>query len=747
MAILARAAACLAVLALQLVGSSAEEENPVTKVLTLLNEMKTQVEKEYKEDEAAHKKYTCWCGSNQGEKTEAVEAAQARISELETFIEEAASKEGELKTQIGELEQQIAEDQESLQVATKTKEEETETFKGQAKEMKDVIATLKDAVGVLSKVNLLQGKGHQAKTVLLQLEGVVNAAMLQRQYLSTKKPGQLTRFRDAMQKDLWDVAASLDNVAVTYGGDRKLAALERSTLLRSQQVPVTEEEAGQEAKPNAEGGAASGSSSYNARSGAIFGILGQMKAEFEADLAAAQKEELSSLISFQRLKGTKVGEIHAAGELQGRKENALAELQAKKASSKEEVAATKDALGADQQFLMELEEKCKTAVTDYEDRHKMRGEELRALAEVIKILSEEDSRALFHKTMSLVQTGLVSRHTQAAEQQEKVMQKRARAASAHISRAAAKAKDLVLASLAMRVRLDSFTKVIEAMDKMMAELKQQQKDESARFESCKVELDKTEDDVKVKEQEQKDLEEKKLGLENTIEQLKADVDELKKVVSESEKSLKEAGEDRKAENMLFQESVSDARATVQVLKKAKARMEQFYSKKAALAQVAARQTPGQANAPEPEQKTYEKSGGASGVMQMLAMITSEAEQSEAELMTSEQHAQSDYESLVKQLQAGIEANREAITEKTELATMSSAELSETEGDLLSKGEELTTLGSTLSGLHLECDWLMKYYDARQKARSEEMSAIVEAKAILKGADFGKAEEEADDATA
>merc|ERR1719356_889550 len=129
------------------------------------------------------------------------------------------------------------------------------------------------------------------------------------------------------------------------------------------------------------------------------------------------------------------------------------------------------------------------------------------------------------------------------------------------------------------------------------------------------------------------------------------------------------------------------------------------------------------------------------------MITGEAERSEAELMTSEQHAQEDYESLVKQLQAGIEANRAAITEKTELATQSEAELAESKADLLFNGEELQTLGNTLSGLHLECDWLMKYYDVRQKARSEEMGAIVEAKAILKGADFGKAEEEADEATA
>ena len=40
-------------------------------------------------------------------------------------------------------------------------------------------------------------------------------------------------------------------------------------------------------------------------------------------------------------------------------------------------------------------------------------------------------------------------------------------------------------------------------------------------------------------------------------------------------------------------------------------------------------------------------------------------------------------------------------------------------------------------MHLDCDFVMKYFQQRQDARAEEMNAIVEAKAILSGADFGK----------
>jgi len=41
----------------------------------------------------------------------------------------------------------------------------------------------------------------------------------------------------------------------------------------------------------------------------------------------------------------------------------------------------------------------------------------------------------------------------------------------------------------------------------------------------------------------------------------------------------------------------------------------------------------------------------------------------------------------------------------------------------------------LHGLHVECDFLMKYYQARKEARSGEIDALSKAKAVLSGADY------------
>merc|ERR1719326_798793 len=140
--------------------------------------------------------------------------------------------------------------------------------------------------------------------------------------------------------------------------------------------------------------------------------------------------------------------------------------------------------------------------------------------------------------------------------------------------------NLVLAAMAARTDLDSFTKVKIMMDKMVAELEAQQKAEYEKHESCKTDIDGTEDKIKEAEYHKKKLEEKKLELENSIETLKSDIQSLNDEIASLEQALKKAGEERKAENAVFQKSVTDQRATTEILKKASERLAMYYNAKA-----------------------------------------------------------------------------------------------------------------------------------------------------------------------
>merc|ERR1719450_878485 len=101
----------------------------------------------------------------------------------------------------------------------------------------------------------------------------------------------------------------------------------------------------------------------------------------------------------------------------------------------------------------------------------------------------------------------------------------------------------------------------------------------------------------------------------------------------------------------------------------------------------------------------------------------------------EQKSQSDYGEYVAATTASIEADREAIAEKEKQVASASGEKSETEESQLANQAALDKLAELLQGIHNECDFILKYFDIRQKSRAEEMDAIEEAKAILTGANF------------
>merc|ERR1719160_1669293 len=234
---------------------------------------------------------------------------------------------------------------------------------------------------------------------------------------------------------------------------------------------------------------------------------------------------------------------------------------------------------------------------------KVRGEELIALGEALKILTGDDARDLWGRTMSFLQISTVGSTRSRFAAQNMARTK----AVQRILAVAKKTHNWQLATLAVSAQLDKFTKVKKAMDDMLAELKKQQKDEYEKNEFCKKEIDANEDTTKVKEQEKEDLEDKKADLENTIKGLTKEIEDLKVEVAEMKVSLKRAGEDRKAENQDFQAAVADQRAVVNLLNKVLERLKMFYEKKS-LVQIGVHNLQEQEQAPPPKPKGYEKSG-------------------------------------------------------------------------------------------------------------------------------------------
>ena len=230
------------------------------------------------------------------------------------------------------------------------------------------------------------------------------------------------------------------------------------------------------------------------------------------------------------------------------------------------------------------------------------------------------------------------------------------------------------AVLATSVQLDAFTKVKAAMGEMIATLKTQQEEEVTFKANCVENFKQDGKETFEKQKKHKDLVHSIEDLTATIERLTDEIAEAKDTIANMEIEIKKAGENRAAENAQYQTTVAEQRATQEIVKKALARMQAFYKKKALLQD-------GQDPMPPVEFKKQKENAGGSPVISMLKMIIEGSKAVEVDAIKEEQTAQKDYETCVNDSNDTIKQLGEQIVAKTE--EKGAAEVDK-ENDLVSK---------------------------------------------------------------
>jgi hypothetical protein len=627
---------------------------PITKVIGLLKDMQAQIEKEGKEDMDMYDKLTCWCNTNEAEKTKAIADAKQKIEDLTAAIEGYTAKSSQLDTEIGKLNKEVAKLTSGLEEAAGIREKESAEFEAEEKEMVSTAATLGTAVEALSKS---QGGAALPQESLIQIRSLL-------QKHSAKLPKGLRKGLSQKQHGL------------------VMSFMQEGTSLRSKQPA----------------------------SGAIFGILKQMKESFETNLASSQKEETQATEEYAELKETKSAQIKSSSDLSESKSIELAEAGDKKAQAKQDLEDTGVQLETDTKFLANVQEKCAAQIKAYEERQKGRGEELKAVSETLGILTSDEAQQAFSKSMSFLQLSSRTRRMNSKQRAAMVLKN----AGKHI-------RDTRLIQLATSLRKDPMAAVKTQIDAMVVELKKTQKEEDEKKEYCRTELRQNEVDTRKQKKGKEDTEMKMQDLEQSATTLAEEIKALKAEVLNAQVEMKKAGEVREAENKEFQTTVSDQRATQVILNKALEKLKSHY-------ELLQQQELYQQNS---NQETSNRQPQA--VIMMIEGIIKEAKEIETEALTEENEAQVDYETFMKDSEDTLKAYATDITNKSEAMAAADKEHVGAADDLKHTIEEILDLGKANAALHQECDWIVKNYEARQTARSEEIDALNSAKAILSGA--------------
>jgi len=728
--------------------------SPVKRVVSLLQKMKAELDAEAGKESEMYDKMVCWCETNEKEKTKAIADAEAKDLQLSAETEERSAKFGQFAATIEQTKKEIQENTETLAKATEIREKEAGEFRGEEKDMVQAVTNLRNAIAVLSK--------HQGTQALLQLEGgVLNGMRVLLRDAALKYEVLVAGHAERRGEGLKPQALlALRAERRLSGADEKGQAAALFAALDVHGGSVSELPAKFAARVVAQAAQASASSRtflqihehqpiYESRSAArsagIYGVMNQMLEEFESELSTSQKEELKAQEDFKALAAAKSSEIEV-----GKKK--LDEMQMEDAGNskalsdaKEDLENTRNQRSEDVEFLQNLKLTCNDLDTQWEKHSKTRSAETQAVAEAIAVLTEDDNREMLAKSVSLLQVvssaaaETAARRLGAAEALRRAADSpdfeaddllaawhgRTHGSSPMVGAAAGPRAQL--STLAMAVQLDGFTKVKEMMDKMVAELKEQSSEEVKFKDYCNDELKENDRTTYDKTELKQDLEAKIASLEALMEQLAMEIAAAKDQIAATELEVKQASQTREQENKEFQSVVADQRATQAILNKALMKLKDFYHKgigKEVFAQKAAQEPPVKFN-------SY-NNAGASPVIGLIEQIIGDSKALESETTSGEQKAQVDYERFVKDSNNLIKDLQAAVASKSKNSAAADADKAQASADHTNTVGELESLGQYNADLHAECDFVLKNFDIRQKARLQEIEAIQAAKGILSG---------------
>jgi hypothetical protein len=661
------------------------KNRPVSKVITLLNDMSAQLEKEAKEDEETFDTMMCWCETNDKGKTKAIADGEQTIAELQAAIQSFTALSSKLTTEIANLESELAANTDALEKATAVRQKELAEFNAEEKSSLGTIASLKGAIGKLAK-------HHDA--AFLQQE--TSAEDMETITLMTELKHQMHKNQDLVKSMITPRQRKAVSAFVQNPDNFNQAGLEQNrgaSLLQGKAAPSAE----------------------------IFGTLKQMKEGFETNLASSQEEEMRAQGEYEDVKKGKNAEIAAGTAQIDTKTNELADSDEKNAMSKKLLGETEATLAADTEFLGKLKEQCVIFNEQMEERRKTRQLEIQAVSKAAAFLSSDDAQDLVSRTFSFIQVG------------HKFASKRRNAAAMALAQIAKDTHDPRISTLALHARLDAFTKVKQSITEMIDTLAKEQEAEVQHKDFCVDKINANEKQTQVKDQEKQTLESTIDNLAEQIAKLKSTIVELKATIADLEIQLKRAGEDREKANSEFQVTVADQRATQKLLAGALNILKGFYDK-AALVQIKSKQPAGPP--PPPGFKTYGKQGASGGVMAMIEQIIADAEAMEKDALKAEEEEQVAYETFVTETNNSIDAaTKESIT-CAETQAKKESEKVETEMSRDGVMSELEALAGENADLHKSCDYTLKNFDLRQAARQSEMEALKQALSILSGASIG-----------
>jgi peptidoglycan hydrolase CwlO-like protein len=685
---------CIAAIAL-LAGAASVDVTPIEKVITLLEGMKEEVEKDGKSEAKAYDDFACFCKTTTGEKSESVKSGADKISELSADIADKTQEKKEDSTELLQRKQQQEKNKKDLEDTKVRCAKQKAEYEAEAADMNKAIQGLKDAIKAMKD----------------------------------SKPSLLS-IRQTLVKPF----AMAEAMGLLKAPQHKAVA---AFIQQGSSVDPSDPE-------------------YKFHSNDIVEVCENLLTDYKSSKKDLDDEWSKTKKGCEEMKASLRKKIQANEDAMDALDKSIAKLSKEIAEHREDLVTAQSVLKDDELYLKDLTARCEDRAQDYDQRSAMRNDEVTALTQALEVLkgtvSKKDSvnvRALFVQSAKLVSATpkVAIDSAKASIKKVSLVQELTSNTVARgflgLSQDAQKEKaldvlrregqrlgSLALTSLAERAAADPFKKVKGLIQKLIERLLAESAAEATKKGFCDTELGKARKDRDFRFQEAKDLSAELAGLEAKEDALEEEIKQLKSEIKEETKALKETTKERKEEKEANMESLKTAKEGLDAVNEAILILKSFYKQAAKASFVQASPVDEDTSGPGFSSNYKGKQGSAKAVFALLETIASDFDRTLRKTEEAEDKAHREFVDFSQASESSIAGKTtkqeldEQDLETTKISIKTKTDDMQTSVDLLDKAlQELEELKPTCIDTGMS-------YKERVKKREEEIEALQKALTIL-----------------
>lgn len=676
--------------ALLLAVASAELANvsPIEKVITLLEDMKSETEAEGKAEAKTYDTFACFCKDTTVSKSTSVTDGQDNIESLSASISEKTATKEEKITEIQTRKQKQEDLAKTLEEAKVRLSKERAEYEETAADLSKAISSLENAIMAMDK----------SKPALLTVKSEVKKSLEMAQVLGLVK-------------------------------ESKLKAV--ATFIQSKVDPDDPD--------------------YKYHSQGIIDVMSDLLKDFNAEKKNMDEEwaktEKAENDLMTDLDGQMTENANTIGTLKGDVETLGTDI----AKAREDLVDAESLMKDDQLYLKDLTQRCEQRAGAYDQRSSMRADEIKALAEALELLkgkvTDADEAANERAFVQKMEKPTVARHQAGsflqmnAHTQVQNLLQRARGRTLSVEARKDKVLELlsqegkrldssILSTLAAKMAADPFVKVKKLIQELIERLIAESTSEATKKGFCDLELSKAEKNRNHRWADVKRLSAELASLEAKKDALEEELTELAKSLKELNSALAEASTlraDSKTENL---QTLKDAKEGLAAVSEALLVLKVFY-KSAAKAKVLLQASPVDEDDPGAASGAYKgKQDSAKGVIGLLEVIVSDFERTIKNTKAQEESEASEFIEFERTSKADI-GGKETKTEldDQDLDT-TKIKIKEKMKDMQSNMDLVDKALEELEDLKPMCIDTGMSYEERVEKREEEIEALKKALCIL-----------------